>query len=67
MQVTKEDADEGCTQYAQGGISAVLADMDSYEDHIRDTLIAGDFLNCREWGPLLNLSIVPVLAESQLM
>lgn len=47
-QVTKEDASEGCTRYAQGGVSAVLAELDTVKDHIRDTLIAGDFLNTTE-------------------
>ena len=47
-QVTKEDASEGCTRYAQGGVSAVLAETDNVEDHIRDTMVAGDFLNIKE-------------------
>ena len=48
LQVTKEDASEGCTRYAQGGVSAVLAELDTVEDHIRDTLVAGDFLNTKQ-------------------
>ena len=39
---------EGCTQYAQGGVCAVLAELDTFEDHIHDTMVAGDFLNCKE-------------------
>ncbi len=32
---------EGSTWYAQGGISAAVADDDSFESHLRDTLEAG--------------------------
>ena len=42
--LTKADASEGSTKYAQGGIAAVMYDSDSYEKHIQDTLIAGDSL-----------------------
>ncbi len=43
--VTKVEAEEGCTQYAQGGVCAVLDPLDSVESHIRDTFVAGCFLN----------------------
>lgn len=39
--VCKEAAEESNTQYAQGGIAAVMAKEDSFEKHIQDTLIAG--------------------------
>lgn len=39
--VTKGRVDEGSTRWAQGGIAAALADDDSPEDHLRDTIIAG--------------------------
>jgi L-aspartate oxidase len=32
---------EGSTWYAQGGISAVVSDEDTFESHVRDTLDAG--------------------------
>ena len=40
--LTKADASEGSTKYAQGGIAAVMYDPDTYEKHIADTLVAGD-------------------------
>lgn len=42
--ITKSDEDESNTKYAQGGIAAVMYSPDSYEKHIRDTLICGDGL-----------------------
>lgn len=39
--ITKDSETEGSTYYAQGGISAVLRDDDSFESHIQDTLNAG--------------------------
>jgi L-aspartate oxidase len=39
--ICKGKLTEGCTFYAQGGIAAVMADEDSIESHIKDTLLAG--------------------------
>lgn len=43
--ITKADVDDGCTRYAQGGVCAVLDTLDSVESHIRDTMVAGAWLN----------------------
>ncbi len=42
--VSKDELHECNTQYAQGGIAVVLAEPDSFEDHIRDTLAVGQGL-----------------------
>ena len=39
--VTKKAAVESNTNYAQGGIAAVMSQVDSFDSHVRDTLIAG--------------------------
>lgn len=45
--LTKANAEESNTKYAQGGIAAVTALTDSLESHIQDTLICGAGL-CNE-------------------
>ena len=45
--VTKKESAESNTNYAQGGIAAVIHPEDSFEEHIEDTLVAGAGL-CNE-------------------
>lgn len=40
--VTKRDVKESNTAYAQGGIASVIAQTDSFDAHIQDTLDSGD-------------------------
>jgi L-aspartate oxidase len=54
--LTKTTQDETNTKYAQGGVAAVWdLETDSYEKHIEDTMIAGDYL--------CNRSIVEIVVK----
>ena len=46
--VTKDRMKESNSSYAQGGIAGVLSPEDRFENHIDDTLVAGDGLCDRE-------------------
>ena len=46
--VTKREMMESNTAYAQGGIAAVLSEVDSFDLHIQDTISSGDYLSNRE-------------------
>ncbi|MBB5732230.1 L-aspartate oxidase [Altererythrobacter atlanticus] len=48
MVLAKGTLTSGSTAWAQGGIAAVLDAGDTFEEHIRDTMIAGAGLNRRE-------------------
>ena len=39
--ITKRSLADGASGWAQGGIAAVLAESDSFDDHVQDTLVAG--------------------------
>ena len=56
--VTKRDRLESNTRYAQGGIAVVVDKDDTFDAHVKDTIVAGDGLNnprivrlCVEEGP----------------
>lgn len=46
--ICKRTMEDSASAKAQGGIAAVLDSKDSVEDHIRDTLVAGAYLNDRK-------------------
>ncbi len=46
--ITKRARGETNTSRAQGGIAAVMSDVDSFDAHVEDTITAGDGLNHRD-------------------
>ena len=46
--VTKKQSDDTATNWAQGGVAAVLGDDDTIEAHVEDTLTVGDGLCKRD-------------------
>ncbi len=59
---TKKSPSESNTNYAQGGIAAVLSPLDDFDLHVRDTLAAGDGL-CREEVVRAMVAAAPRLIE----
>jgi L-aspartate oxidase len=56
--ISKSQAPATNTSMAQGGIAAVMGDDDSFESHIRDTLVAGAGL-CKESAVRLVVESAP--------
>jgi len=56
--VTKKEAAESNTNYAQGGIAAVMSKIDCFDSHVRDTLVAGAGL-CDERVVRLSVAAAP--------
>ena len=71
--ITKEALEESATKYAQGGIASVMAQDDSFELHVQDTMDTGrglcheDFVHiaCRE-GPARIRELIDLGAQFDL-
>jgi L-aspartate oxidase len=46
--ITKREISETATNLAQGGIASVFSADDSFDSHLRDTMVAGAFLSHEE-------------------
>ncbi|MBM2841302.1 MAG: nadB [Bacteroidetes bacterium] len=46
--ITKKEKDESNTNYAQGGVAAVMSGVDSFDLHVSDTLATGQGLSHRD-------------------
>ena len=46
--ITKKEKAESNTNYAQGGVAAVMSAVDSFDLHVRDTLATGMGLSHRD-------------------
>ena len=47
--ICKTTLDEANTKYAQGGVASVTnLELDNFEKHIEDTMIAGDYISDRK-------------------
>lgn len=51
--ITKKEATESNTNYAQGGIASVMSGVDSFDAHLHDTLTAGAGLCHREVAEMI--------------
>ncbi|MFZ5805906.1 MAG: L-aspartate oxidase [Verrucomicrobiota bacterium] len=61
--VTKKDIEESNTNYAQGGIACVMNQEDTFEDHVKDTMLAGAGL-CNEESVRTIVSDGPDIARA---
>ena len=62
IMITKKSDSESNTNYAQGGIACVLDPKDSFESHVRDTLVSGAGL-CKEEAVRILVSEAPQRIE----
>lgn len=61
--ITKAEPHESKTNYAQGGVSAVLCPSDSVESHMQDTIVAGAYLCDEETVRVSSASIMKAMVD----